>query len=60
MFDSEFVTTREVAAAHGVSTREIARRVARGDLEPVGKLPGIRGAYLFNRAVCEEQADGDD
>lgn len=54
MFDSEFVTTRDVAAAHGVSTREVARRVERGELEPVTKLPGIRGAYLFDRSVLPE------
>lgn len=59
MFDSGFVTTRDVAAAHGVSTREIARRVERGELEPVAKLPGIRGAFLFNPDVLPEQETAD-
>lgn len=44
------MTTREVADAFGVTTREIARRVERSALEPAVKLPGLRGAFLFNRA----------
>jgi len=52
----ELITTRDVAAVLGVSTREVARRVERGDLEPAAKLPGIRGAYLFHRAPIEALA----
>ena len=59
MFDSGFVTTRDVAAAHGVSTREIARRVERGELEPVAKLPGIRGAFLFDASAMPEPVEAD-
>lgn len=44
------MTTREVADAFGVTTREIARRVERSALEPAVKLRGLRGAFLFNRA----------
>lgn len=53
MFSFELVTTRDVALALGVSTREVARRVERGELEPAAKLPGLRGAYLFAPEVLE-------
>lgn len=54
----ELLTTRDVAAAFGVSTREIARRVENGALEPVHKMPGIRGGFLFDPSVVEtETAD---
>ena len=49
------MTTREVAAAFGVTTREVARRVERGVLEPAVKLPGIRGAFLFDSASIEAE-----
>jgi len=54
MFNSDLVTTRDVAAAFGVSTREVARRVERGALDPAVKLPGLRGAFLFDREVIEQ------
>lgn len=57
MFDSDFVTTRDVAQALRISTREVARRVERGSLTPVAKLPGIRGAFLFDPSVIEQGSD---
>lgn len=48
MSNIDLLTTRDVADALEVSPREVARRVERGQLEPVVKLPGLRGAYLFN------------
>lgn len=53
------LTTRDVAVALGVSPREVARRVQRGVLEPVVKLPGVRGAYLFDPASIEALKAGD-
>lgn len=50
VFSPDLMTTREVADAFGVTTREIARRVERSALEPAVKLRGLRGAFLFNRA----------
>ncbi|WP_298038354.1 hypothetical protein [uncultured Microbacterium sp.] len=50
------MTTREVADALQTTTREVARRVERGDLVPVTKLPGLRGAFLFDPKVVEEQS----
>lgn len=57
MSNVDLLTTRDVAAAHGVSTREIARRVESGALEPAVKLPGLRGAYLFDRSALPEPAE---
>lgn len=42
------MTSAEAASTLGVSTREVARRAATGALTPAVKLPGLRGAYLFN------------
>jgi hypothetical protein len=53
----ELLTTRDVAAALGVSTREIARRVETGALEPVIKMPGIRGGFLFDPSIVTEPED---
>jgi excisionase family DNA binding protein len=44
------VTTAWAAKALGVHTATVRRMVERGELEPVGKLDGLRGAYLFNQA----------
>ena len=46
----------EAARRLGVSKDTLIRMVARGDLEPVDKLPGINGAYLFWRSVIEQLA----
>lgn len=50
----DLLTTRDVADAFKVSTREIARRVETGALEPAVKLPGLRGAFLFDPSVLPE------
>lgn len=54
MSNVDLLTTRDVADAYGVSTREIARRVETGALEPAVKLPGLRGAFLFDRSALPE------
>lgn len=53
MSNVDLLTTRDVAEALGVSTREVARRVETGALEPAVKLPGLRGAFLFDRDVIQ-------
>lgn len=47
------MTTSEVAAAFGVDRSIVVRRVQAGHLTPVQKLPGLRGAYLFDRASIQ-------
>lgn len=53
MSKSRLTTTAEVADLLGISARQVARRVAGGELEAAMKLPGERGAYLFDRAYIE-------
>lgn len=47
------LTTREAAELLGESVRQTIRRVEAGTLKPSRKLPGIRGAYIFDRADVE-------
>lgn len=50
MSSLSLMTTKEMAAAIGVSTRTVARMVEAGTLEPAAQAPGTRGAYLFDPA----------
>lgn len=47
------ITTKQASEILGEGVRQVIRRVERGELTPVQKLPGIRGAYLFDRADVE-------
>lgn len=47
------ITTAEVADLAGVSTKTVSRWVAAGELAPLTKLPGIRGAFLFDPKAVE-------
>jgi hypothetical protein len=46
----ELIGTREASERLGESIRQTIRRVESGKLEPVAKMPGLRGAYVFNAA----------
>ena len=46
--ETTLITTAEVAQRLGVSIPTVNRWVRDGRLEPVQKLPGIRGANLFH------------
>ena len=48
--------THQTAEVLEVSRRDVVRLVERGDLTPVGKLPGTTGAYLFDPADVEALA----
>lgn len=48
MSNVQFMTTAEVAAALKVSPRRVSRMVESGTLTPATKLPGVRGAFLFD------------
>lgn len=50
------MTTADVAQALGVSVRTVARYVERGTLAPSLRLPGLRGAHLFDPADVERLA----
>lgn len=44
----QLLTTKEVAALLGVSPRQVARFVQRGNLAPAVQGPGARGALFFD------------
>lgn len=51
--EATFATTAEAAQALGVSVKTITRWVAAEKLSPVKRLPGKRGAMLFDSADIE-------
>jgi excisionase family DNA binding protein len=50
----QLLTTRDVADRLGVTPSTVSRLVARGDLTPVFKLAGPRGAFLFRPADIDQ------
>jgi hypothetical protein len=61
MSNPDLIGTREAAERLGESIRQTIRRVEAGTLEPVAKMPGLRGAYVFNAdditALAQSRAD---
>lgn len=59
MFNIErerLVSAAEAARMLGVTPQTVARRVRAGELAPVVKGPGLRGAYLFDAEQIERAA----
>ena len=54
MSKPDLMTTREVCDRLGISTSTLSRWVAAGELQPVKKGRGLRGAFIFARADVEE------
>jgi len=52
------LTTAEVAERLKVTPSAVSLMVKRGDLKPALKLPGIRGAFLFDTASIEALTEG--
>ncbi|MEV7972853.1 helix-turn-helix domain-containing protein [Cellulomonas sp. NPDC089187] len=50
------LTTAEVCTRLGTDRKTVRRLVDRGSLTPAFKLPGVTGAYLFDRAEVEALA----
>lgn len=49
--DTELISTKEASELLGDNNiRKTIRRIEAGDLTPARKLPGLRGAYIFNRS----------
>lgn len=48
----------EVAEKYQVAVRTVHRRVKAGHLKPARKLPGLRGAYLFDEEEAERAFSG--
>ena len=51
MLATDTMSTVQAAEHLGVSPRTVQRLVISGELEPLAKLPGKTGAYLFDAAV---------
>ena len=54
---ARYMPTAELAQRLGLTGAAIAWRVRQGYLTPAMKAPGIRGAYLFDRAAMEQLLD---
>jgi len=54
----EVLTTNEVARRLGLVRWTVCRAVLEGRLEPVAKLPGRNGAYLFTPEAVTEWRNG--
>lgn len=53
---TNLMSSAEVAATLGCNVRTVTRMVPDGVLEPVQKMPGKTGAYLFDREAVEALA----
>lgn len=51
----ELITTTQAAYVLGVSVSTVARAARRSELPYVQRLPGSKGAYLFDPDVIEEE-----
>jgi hypothetical protein len=54
----DLITASEMADHLGVDRTTVIRRVDAGSLEPVAKLPGKTGAYLFARPTPVDEVTG--
>lgn len=54
----ELIGVAEASEITGLDRRTIHRKVDRGELTPVSKLPGLRGAYIFDRNEVEALSKG--
>ena len=52
----ELIFSRDVAVILGKSVSQINRLAAAGELPTIGKTPGLRGVYLFDRDVIDDVA----
>ena len=53
---TDVIPLSEAARILGLSVRTMHRRIADGVVVPVSKLPGLRGAYIFDRSDIERLA----
>lgn len=56
MTKPDIITTAEAAHRLGLPVRTLTRWARVGRIEPAAKLPGLRGAYLFDAAEVERVA----
>ena len=56
MLTGDTMSAEQAAQRLGCSGRTIRRMVTRGELEPLLKMPGETGAYVFEAAEIERAA----
>ena len=49
----DLIPTAAVCAELNVTASTVSRWVAKGQLVPAAKAPGLRGGYLFTRAAID-------
>ena len=54
---AQWASAEEVASILGISRSQVNRQAASGELPVAVKAPGIRGAYLFDRAAIQRIAE---
>ena len=47
---TDLISTKEASDILRESIKNVIRRVVAGELTPVKKFPGLRGAFVFDRA----------
>lgn len=53
----ELLSTLDVATATGVSVSTVTRWVNSGQLVPIYKGPGVRGAYMFDKSAVDKMKE---
>lgn len=53
LLGTDLLTTYQVARSFGITRAAVCLAVKQGRLTPVAKLPGVNGAYLFDRAAVD-------
>ena len=61
--DMEVLSTSEAAEHLGLTVSQFHHRIARAEIEPAFRIPGIRGAKFWHRTdvealAAEQQAEG--
>ncbi|HEY5201640.1 MAG TPA: helix-turn-helix domain-containing protein [Acidothermaceae bacterium] len=51
------ISSAQVAAKLGKDIRSVHRMVARGEIPTAGKMPGVRGAYLFDAEAIDRMLE---
>ncbi len=49
----DLLTSTQAGVVIGKSGRTVLRKMQSGEIEPVTRLPGTKGAFLFKRADVE-------
>lgn len=55
-FPQQLIGAAEAAGILHLDLRTVHRKIARGDIPFVAKLPGIRGSFVLDRAEVERIA----